>query len=137
MEARKELIEEFFNTLSVVMFRIKYNKKWYELRVAEGLYDKPFVDREGILFGVKSAKINFYVFESGSNKIAIWASEYLNELYTENNFARLPEDEVEIRWEISYAEAFIDTLLAHRDFLIFNQSGEKIKREKYDPYAVY
>ena len=137
MEIEKVTIKEFLNSLVTTIFRIKRNNQWYEMRVAEGFSDKPFVDTEGSLFGVKNAKINFYVFNAGTNEVAEWAPSFLKDFYEELNLARLPEDEVMVSYELFYSEAFIDNLLTYRDFLIFNQNGVKIKKKKNDPYLAY
>ena len=132
---KSKLVTDFLNSLSVVLCRIKKNDQWYELRVAQGAYDKPFVDKEGTLFGVKNAKINFYIFKEGANETADWATGDLKEMYTRYELAQLPEDKVEITWGVPYSIGFTQFLLAVGDFQIFTPNGEKVK--KWDPTVVH
>ena len=127
--------DDFLKSLAAVSYRIKRNNRWYEIRVREGNYDEPFVDKDGELFGVKNAKINFYVFNSGADIVADWAPALLNEIYTRSNWAELPEDKVEVSWEVSYARGFVEFLLNKGGFAVFYANGNKVK--KFDPNAIY
>lgn len=135
MEERKLTVEEFLDSLSVVWSRIKRSDQWYELRTAKGLYDRPFVDKDGSLFGVKNAKINFYIFKEGTSVIADWTPKYLKEVYITSKLYQLPEDETEPIWGASYSEAFEQFLLNRDGCQIFRPSGAKVK--KWDPTVVH
>ena len=127
--------DEFLKSLEKVSYRVKKNGDWYEIRVRKSDYDKPFVDKDGVLFGVKNAKINFYVFDTRTNAVAEWAPNLLNENYTEYNLAELPDDAVEVTWEVSYARGFVEFLLNKGGFAVFCANGNKVK--KFDPNAIY
>lgn len=127
--------EFFLNSLVKVMYRIKYNDQWYELRVAESIIDKPFVDRDGKLFGVKNAKINFYVFKEGTTEIADWVPSVLKEIYTRYNYAKLSEDDVEICFGVSYSLDFVHNILAYDEISVYNQNGEEI--EEWSPDMIF
>ncbi len=127
--------EDFLKSLVTVWGRIKKNNKWYEIRVRNGDYDEPFVDKDGELFGVRNAKVNFYIFNAGTNVVADWAPALLNEIYTGSNWAEKPEDELEVSWEVSYARGFVEFLLNKGGFAVFYANGNKVK--KFDPNAIY
>ena len=127
--------EFFLNSLVKVMYRIKYNDQWYELRVAESIIDKPFVDRDGKLFGVKNAKINFYVFKEGTTEIADWVPSVLKEIYTRYNYAKLSEDDVEICFGVSYSLDFVHNILAYDEISVYNLNGEEI--EEWSPDMIF
>ena len=127
--------EFFLNSLVKVMYRIKYNDQWYELRVAESIIDKPFVDRDGKLFGVKNAKINFYVFKEGTTEIADWVPSVLKEIYTRYNYAKLSEVDVEICFGVSYSLDFVHNILAYDEISVYNQNGEEI--EEWSPDMIF
>lgn len=129
--------EDFLKILKTTLARVKYNNNWYEIRVAKGYFDKPFVDTNGSLFGVKNAKINFYVFKAGSEEIAEWAPSLLKDLYELQDWAKLPDEETDVSFELSYVESFIDYLFDQKGFLIFNRGGEKIKPKKENPNMVF
>ena len=135
MEENKIAVDTFLKSLSVVGSRIRRNDIWYELRVAHGIDDKPFVDKDGLLFGVKNAKINFYIFKEGTNEIPDWAPKYLKKVYTESKLDRLPENKAEVYHGVTYGEAFEQFLLSFENVQIFTPSGTKIK--KWDPNVVH
>ena len=128
-------VDIFLNSLSIVLSRIKRNNQWFELRVAQSPYDKPFIDKNGSLFGVKNIKINFYIFKEGMNEIADWAPELLKEMYIRYKLSRLPEDEIEPGWGLSYSIFFEQFLLHHNGFQIFRPNGAIVK--KWDPTTIF
>ena len=135
MEENKLTAGEFLKSLKEIWWRIKKDNQWYELRVAKSIYDLPFVDQNGELFGVKNAKINFYVFKSGSEEIPDWVQDYLKELYVVCNWDNLPDDEIEPTFCASYADVFIQGLLGREEYLVLTPEGNK--PEKWDPNTVY
>lgn len=130
-------IDDFLKTLKKTEWRIKKGNQWYELRVAESVGDLPFVDQDGELFGVKNAKINFYVFKAGSDEIADWIQGHLKKLYDWGKWNELPEDEIYVHWGDTYAEFFIQDLLNYEEFLVLSQGGNKQEKWYSDPNVVY
>lgn len=128
-------VDIFLNSLSIVLSRIKRNNQWFELRVAQSPYDKPFIDRDGSLFGVKNIKINFYIFKEGINEIADWAPVLLKEMYTRYKLAQLPDNAVEIFYGVSYCLGFEQFLLYHDGFQIFRPNGAIVK--KWDTTTIF
>ena len=135
MEKDELTVDKFLSSLSIIIWRIKWNNQWYELRVANDICDKPFVDKEGVLFGVKNAKINYYVFKADTNEVADWLPSILKDIYTECKYYELPDDEVNVSWHCPYALDFIQNLLNKKGFLIFTRYG--VKEKKWDPDTIF
>ena len=137
MEENKLTADDFFKSLKTTLWRIKNDNQWYELRVAETLKDPLFVDKDGELFGVKNAKINFYVFKSGTNETSDWSQNCLKKAYLWYRWYELPPDETEVNWDVTYPEGFILYLLNYEKVLVFTPEGHKVKDWCSDPNAVY
>ena len=137
MEENKLTAEDFLKSLKEIWWRIKKDNQWYELRVAKSIYDLPFVDQDGELFGVKNAKINFFVFKTDTDEIADWSQDILKREYLSLNLAKLPDNEVEVTFGITYAKNFILDILHHGDYLVLTSDGHKVEDWCSDPNAVY
>ncbi len=137
MEENKLTADEFLKSLNEIWWRIKKDNQWYELRVAKSIYDLPFVDQDGELFGVRNAKINFYVFKAGSNEVTNWVHDSLKKAYLLYKWNELPPGETEVSWCVTYPEAFILYLLNYEKVLVLTPDGHKVEDWCSDPNAVY
>lgn len=131
-EGEEMTVAEFLNSLKRVSWFIKRKEKRYELRISEGLTNVIFTDKDGELFGIKNAKIDFYVFEKGTSKPAEWASEYLHDMYVEYDLRnKETEKELEttgyISWDLTLSYAFVLYLLKRENLLITDIDGVQEK----------
>ena len=124
---------EFLNSLKKTQWYIKNGDKRYQLRVRESRVDSPFVDKNGELFGIKNARINFFVFEKGTNNPAEWVSKYLHDMYIDYGFEN-PEAEKELDetgcqfdFDLTFCYAFVLYLLKKGNFVITDIHGERVK----------
>ena len=125
-EKTEMTVKEFLDSLKRVLWRIKRNNQWYELRVAKSDTDLPFIDKKGELFGIKNSKINFFVFKAGTNELADWVSGYLYDMLVDDLSQKTPVDPNEwIDDELTLDLAFVHNLLDRGGFVIFNEAGEK------------
>ena len=131
-EGKEMTVAEFLNSLKRVSWFIKRKGKRYELRISEGLTDVIFTDKDGELFGIKNAKIDFYVFEKGTNNPAEWVSKYLHDMYIDYDLKN-PETEKElettgyISWDLTLSYAFVLYLLKRENLLITDIDGVQEK----------
>ena len=127
-EKTEMTVKEFLDSLKRVLWRIKRNNQWYELRVAKSDTDLPFIDKKGELFGLKNSKINFFIFKSGTNEPADWVSGYLYDMLEDDLLQKIPVDpNVWKDEDPTLALAFVHYLLDRGGFVIFNEAGEKVK----------
>ena len=129
-EKTEMTVKEFLDSLKRVLWRIKRNNQWYELRVAKSDTDSYFIDKRGELFGFKNFKINFFVFKAGTNEPADWVSEYLQEYLHDmlaDCFLQDPPLDPTVWYDedLTLALAFVHYLLDRGGFVIFNEAGEK------------
>lgn len=119
---------KFLKSLKTVVWRIKKDNQWYELRIANSEFDWPFIDKEGELFGLKNSKINFFIFKAGTNEPADWAPEYLYNMLAGSVSQKDPECAV---WtqpvSATMADYFVHYLLDQGGFVIYDEDGEKEK----------
>ena len=140
MEKNKLKAERFLQNLTIPVYRIKKDNQWYEVRVSEevvhSVADILFIDKDGVLFGVKNAKIDFYVFKENSDEVADWASGILKNMYTQTKWSELPDDTNLVGSpNVTYCDAFIQYLLSVENLLVLNMNGYKMK--KWDPHTIY
>ncbi len=123
-------VAAFLDSLKNTVWRIKKANKWYELRVANTPFDLYYTDEEGVLFGIKKAKINFYIFNENTNVVADWAATLLNNFYFgDEGFSNLSKNDVYFSpFGVTLDCLFIEYLLNEGDFEIFDSNGNKVKK---------
>ena len=125
-EKTEMTVKEFLDSLKRVLWRIKRNNQWYELRVAKSDTDLPFVDKKGELFGLKNSKINFFIFKSGTNEPADWVSGYLYDMLEDDLLQKIPVDPIVWKDEDPTLDlAFVHYLLDRGGFVIFNEAERR------------
>ena len=117
-------VDQFIANLKKVAWRIKFNDKWYELRLKNNSLDQLYKDTKGELFGLPNVQVNFCVFNAGTDELAEWAKPILKDF-----FARMPEyqdpSDLFFGGFITYDGGFVQHLLDRGGFAVFSPDGQK------------
>lgn len=127
-------IEEFLQSLNLVIWRIKYHNNWYELRISNRYSDTLFLDKKGELFGIPNSQINFFVFKSGKQEVAEWIKPFMKEFF-EPIKEYISPSELYRQGFMTYDAGFVQYLLTKRGIVITDADG--VKEKKWTPEMIF